>query len=126
MGFRKAEFSYRWGENYHRNFGGPRGGFFGDFFDKDFTEAHGTFGKIIKIDLPIFLIQGNNGVEKVIFVKGDTAIRHLHDTFTKNDLKIDDSVVVIGSPNNSGQIEARFIRLFPALLNSGETQPQNP
>ena len=26
VGYRKAKFSYAWGENYHRNFGGPRGG----------------------------------------------------------------------------------------------------
>ena len=31
VGYRKAEYSYRWGENYHRNFAGPREGFFGDF-----------------------------------------------------------------------------------------------
>lgn len=51
VGFGKARFSYRWGENYHQNFAGPRGGFFEDFYDnKDFIEAHGVFGEIIKID----------------------------------------------------------------------------
>jgi hypothetical protein len=51
IGYRKANFSYRWGENYHRNFGGPRGGFFEDFGGRDFIGGHGTFGQIIKIEV---------------------------------------------------------------------------
>ena len=31
VGGMKARFSYRWAENYHENFGGPRGGFLGDW-----------------------------------------------------------------------------------------------
>ena len=30
VGTMKAKYSYHWAENYHRNFGGPRGGFLGD------------------------------------------------------------------------------------------------
>ena len=26
VGYKKAGYSYRWGENYHRNFAGPRNG----------------------------------------------------------------------------------------------------
>ncbi len=43
VGFRKANFSYRWGENYHENFAGPRQGFFKGFNDRDFIDAHGVF-----------------------------------------------------------------------------------
>ena len=50
VGTLKARYSYRWAENYHRNFGGPRGGFLGDlksFPQGDFINGHGVFGEII-------------------------------------------------------------------------------
>jgi len=34
------------------------------------------------------------------------------ETVKKEDLKVGDWVVIIGSPNEEGQIEARLIRLF--------------
>ena len=36
VGYRKADFSHRWGENYRQNFAGPRNGFFKDLSDRDF------------------------------------------------------------------------------------------
>ena len=53
VGVSKARYSYRWAENYHRNFGGHQGGFLGDlinFPQGEFINAHGVFGSIIKID----------------------------------------------------------------------------
>ena len=38
------------------------------------------------------------------------------DVVTTNELKLDDHIVVIGSPDSSGQIEAMLIRLLPAPL----------
>ena len=47
VGEKKARFSYRWGENYQRNFAGPRGGFFGNFGrEEGLINAHGAFGQI--------------------------------------------------------------------------------
>jgi hypothetical protein len=40
-------------------------------------------------------------------------IERLRETVKISDLKVDDFVVVIGEPNDSGQIEAKFIRLLP-------------
>lgn len=114
VGFRKANFSYRWGENYHQNFAGPRGGFFGDFGGKDFINAHGVIGQIIKIDGSTIIIKGMDNIEKIILIKDDTIIERLRETLKPANLKIDDTVVVIGQPNDAGQIEAKFIRLMPA------------
>lgn len=130
VGFRKANFSYQWGENYHRNFAGPRGGFLGDFRAGDFIEAHGVFGQIIKVDQatgtstanPVsggsgeaatLVIRGRNNVEKTILVKGDTIIKFLRDDIRPSDLKTDYFAAIIGAPNSSGQIEAKLIRIFP-------------
>lgn len=116
VGYKKAQYSYRWGENYHRNFAGPRGGFFGDFRrdfgGKDFINPHGTFGSIIKIDDDSLVIKGKDDVEKTIIVSDKTEISRGRQTVKIGELKIDDSVVIIGSPNEQGQIEAKLIRLF--------------
>lgn len=131
VGFKKANFSYKWGENYHRNFAGPRNGFFNDFSGRDFIEPHGAFGQIIKIDLAgqpssetptstagsgeiaAVIIKGNNDTEKIVLIKNDTVIRGPKEIIKLGDLKIDDYIVVIGEPNNSGQIEAKLIRIMP-------------
>lgn len=121
VGFRKAGFSYQWGENYHRNFAGPRGGLFQDFSGRDFIDAHGVFGQIMKIDpstgsgqAATLVIKGRDDVEKIVLVKDDTVIRRLMETVKPSDLKVDDFIVVIGEPNNNGQIEAKFIRVLPS------------
>ncbi len=131
VGGMKARFSYRWGENYHRNFAGPPGGFFGNFMmnDREFTDAHGVFGQIIKIDGSTLVVKGQDDVEKLIVVKGDTVINRFRDTVKVGDLKVDEYVVVIGSPNDSGQIEAKLIRVMPAspeLQRGGPPMPPAP
>jgi hypothetical protein len=122
VGYRKARFSYRWGENYHRNFAGPRGGFFGDvrreFEDRDFIGAHGTFGSIISIDSSvtsgqtIFVVKGKDDVEKTILISDTTTIKSRRESLRINGLKVDDRVVIIGSPDEQGRIEAKLIRVF--------------
>jgi len=116
VGYRKANFSYLWGENYHRNFAGPKSGFLGNFGrgfgDKDFINAHGTFGSIIEIDGDTLVVKGKNDVEKTILISDKTIITSRRETIKSSDLKVDDQVVIIGSPNEQGQIEAKLIRVF--------------
>jgi len=120
VGYHKASFSYSWGENYHRNFGGPREGFFftmrAPFGPNDFANSHGTFGTIANITLPTFIVQGERDVEKAVLVRGDTAIRRFMEQATSSDLKVGDRVVVIGEPNAEGRIVAKLIRVMPAGL----------
>ncbi len=113
VGFKKANFSYRWGENYHKNFGGPRGGFFRDFSDRDLIDAHGVAGQILNIAGPTLVIRGGDNVEKIVLVNEATIIRRGKETVSSAELSLDDVVVVIGKPNDAGQIEAKFIRLMP-------------
>ncbi len=114
-GFHKARFSYQWGENYHKNFGGPRGGFFRDFGGKDLIDANGIAGQVIKVDGQTLVIKGRDNVEKIILVKEDTVIRRFTETIKLGDLKVDDNIVAIGEPNDQGQIEAKFIRTMPFI-----------
>jgi len=119
VGFKKANFSFRWGENYHRNFGGPRGGFFGEINGRDFIDAHGVFGQIIKIDnatsTPSLIIKGRDNVEKIVLIKDNTVINGPKNNLKPTDLRINDYIVIIGDPNDAGQIEAKLIRLMPAM-----------
>jgi len=118
VGAMKAGFSYRWAENYHRMFAGPRVGFFSDWqkfppFLGDFIEGHGTFGEIIKIDGNTLIVKGRKNIEKIILVSEKTVIKFGRKDIKISDLKVGDKLVIIGSPNEEGQIEAKLIRLFP-------------
>ena len=117
VGEMKARFSYRWAENYHKNFGGPSSGFLGDWKmfppDNEFIESYGTFGEIIKIDDSDLIVKGQNDVEKIIVITENTLIEMGRKSVKKNELKVGDRIVVIGSPNVKGQIEAKLIRLLP-------------
>ncbi|MFA6919417.1 MAG: hypothetical protein WC244_04930 [Patescibacteria group bacterium] len=117
VGFKKAGFSYQWGENYHRNFAGPQqgfgGGLGGELGGKDFIDAHGTFGQIIQIDGSTLVVKDINNIEKIILVNDKTAINRFRDNIKIGDLKVDEKIVAIGDPNTSGQIEAKLIRILP-------------
>lgn len=115
IGGMKASFSYRWAENYHKNFGGPRGGFMGGFPgfpDRDFIEGHGAFGEIVKINDSDLVIKGRDDVEKVILITKDTVIKKARKTIKKEDLKVGNAVTIIGAPDKEGRIEAKLIRVF--------------
>ena len=118
IGFRKASFSYRFGDNYYRAFGdrGPKP--FRESMMGAFIESNGAMGKIISINLPTFVLLGPDNIEKVILIKNDTLIRHLDASATSSDLKVDDFVVAFGSPNENSEIEAKLVRVIPVPNNS--------
>lgn len=130
VGFRKARFSYQWAENYHKNFAGPRGGMlrgaFRDFGGEDFIGAHGAAGQIIKIDGNEIVIRGRDGIEKIAVVKDDTDIERLREAVKLADLKVDDYIAVIGSPDDAGRIEAKLIRVLPAATSMMPFLPMMP
>lgn len=117
VGFRKAAFSYRWGDNYYRTFGSPHRGPMKGFIPDNLSNAHGTSGKVVKIDLPKVTILGEDGIEKMILLKPNTAIRKFRDAVGPKDILDEDTAVVIGSPNDDGYIEAKLMRLLPPKEN---------
>jgi hypothetical protein len=130
IGGMKARFSYRWAESYHKNFAGPQVGFFGDWRKTlpppsgDFIESHGTFGEIIEINESDFVVKGRNDVEKIIIIAEATIIQRGRDTIKKEELKVGNYVVVVGSPNEDGQIEAKLIRVFAEGLKGSFVPPR--
>ena len=116
VGHEKARFSQAWGENYYRNIMGPgRPGRFGMMdFDRRGFNARSGLGQIIKIDGSSLIIKDQANIEKTILITGKTAIIKDKQNIKLSDLKVDDKVVVIGRPNDQGQIEPKFIRVLPA------------
>ena len=116
VGTMKARYSYRWAENYHQNFAGPKDGFFSEwrnFPRGEFINPHGVFGSIIKIDGNIVITKSKDDVEKTVLVSENTLIQKGRETIKSSDLNVEENIIVIGSPNEQGQIEAKLIRVMP-------------
>ena len=121
VGYHKASFGRAWGEHYYENFGlgGRHFGMGSTVMNKIgmmnyFPTGHGATGKIIRIEPPKFIMQDKDNTEKIIIIETDTEIREGRDNMTINDLATGDFVVIIGTPNELGQIEAKLIRVIPS------------
>ncbi|MFA5062177.1 MAG: hypothetical protein WC526_03450 [Patescibacteria group bacterium] len=114
VGSREARFSYQWGANYHHLFGPPPGPLLGG--GADFMNPNSAAGTIIKVSTSTLLIKGDDNTEKSVVISNGTLIRSLQNTLSPSDLKVDDQVVILGEPSSTGQIEAKFIRVFPQSL----------
>lgn len=116
VGFRKAQFNGAWSDHYERNFGprsrGPMGSMMGNLPDR-FPDGHGTVGKIIKLETPNVIVLDKDNTEKIIITDSETDIIKFGEKVNISDLKVDDQIVVIGAPNEQGQIVAKFIRILP-------------
>ena len=129
VGFDKARFSYKWGENYERNFIGPKQGNFQGGFDgpgrmigagrggfgmmgEGFRNGHGIGGDIISISDSSLVIKDELNNENKVNVTDKTIIKMFGEDLKLSGLKQDQRVVVMGRPNDSGSIDALLIRVF--------------
>ncbi|MFA6158316.1 MAG: hypothetical protein WC763_01695 [Candidatus Paceibacterota bacterium] len=125
VGYRKASFSRELGNNFYRMFDGGfgsqgRGGMMpppGFMFAENLPGGHGATGRIASLNLPSFIVVGPDGIERVVVVSDDTDIRRFRETLEPADLVVGDQVVVLGSPDEAGQISARLIRIMPPQQN---------
>ncbi len=133
VGLEKARFSYGWRENYYRNFigerrrpmmgpgrGDDRSSFgmmpFGRPPFDDYFNAHGVAGEIISTgsstaSTTTLVIKDKENTEKNILINGQTVIKSRRQDLKSADLKIGEKIVVIGAPNDRGQIVAKLIRV---------------
>ena len=115
VGHRKAAYSYRFGDNYHRTFG-KSSDFVRGSLPGELSGGHGAVGKIIKLDPPTIIVEGPDDIEKIITIGEQTIIKRFRDTITTGDLNLEDHIIVIGAPNDAGMIDARLIRVMPKDL----------
>lgn len=133
VGLKKARFSYSWGENYERNFvgprmGGPMGGPMGVFQDMEgrgFRNGHGTSGTIISVTDNNIVIKDRNNNENTVTVTDKTIIKNGSNEIKISDLKPDQGIVVLGTPGNNGVINADLIRVFDNSVNSNNASGNN-
>ncbi|MCX6702753.1 MAG: DUF5666 domain-containing protein [Candidatus Wolfebacteria bacterium] len=112
VGYRKASFSSEWARNYERNFGGPP-----RMMKNNFMDAHGAIGAILNVASSSIAVNSPDG-EKTVLISTSTQIRRDGQEWKSSNLKVNDRVLIIGSPNQNGQVEARFIRVLPQEENN--------
>lgn len=112
FGLHQARHSYRWGEAYQRNFGGPGGGFF--LHPGGIPNGHGAFGRIASTTDSSFIITDPSHPEQSVRVDSGTVIRNGAQDVSLSALTAGTYVVVIGEPGTDGVIDAKLIRIIPA------------
>ncbi len=132
IGFHKARYSYKWGENYERNFAGsrpsfPRSGSLGpmmrNFEGDDFRNGFGMAGTVISIADNKLIVKDRDGKENTAEVTSETIIKKRRsDELSIGDIKTDERVVVMGKPDESGVVKAILIRIFEAPLEVNSIQ----
>lgn len=125
VGYFKASHSLRAGDNFSRTFGDRGPGFGGKmprFGMMDPTNAHGTAGTIVSANLPTMIVSDRDGTEKTVLVSDKTDIRKFRDSIASSELKNGDFIVVIGSPDEQGAIEAQLIRVMPTPPGQNDSQ----
>lgn len=112
VGAKKAAFSYKWGENYYQNFAGPMPRMF-DTDARYFISAHGVAGKIIGISSSSIVLTDRDNLEREVAIDRATEFFMFRNKVLFSDLRMGDEAAVIGSPEDSGMIRAKLIRLLP-------------
>lgn len=121
VGLHEARSSYRWGEAYQRNFGGPPGGFIPD--PGSLPNGNGAFGRIASTSKGSFIISDPAHPEETVILNADTVIRNGTDEVSAQSLTVGTFVVIIGSPNSNGTLDAKLIRIMPAPPQAGSSTP---
>ncbi len=138
VGFHKARFSSHFGENYERNFMGPRpdarGPEFGpmgmmrekigEFEGRGMRNGHGIAGTIISISDKNLVIKDKDNKESAVSVNDKTIINQGKNTIKIGDLKNDQKVVIIGRPGDDGVVQAGLIRVFNGVTESVQNNNQ--
>lgn len=119
VGYRKAMFASDRGASYDRSvFGGTppwlAGGMPGS--------AHGVIGTVVDVATTSLVVEDGNSDEEWVEVPSTTIIRMYDRTMGEDGMQVGERVVVIGQPGADGEIQARFIRVFPATSSPPGTQ----
>lgn len=115
IGVDRANFNAAWSQNYGRMFGDPRpGGFFESFGSlPPPVSAFGNAGTVLSVAGGNIIIKDNHNNEKTVAISSSTTIREGTQNIALKYIQAGAGIVIIGAPNGQGQIEARFVRIFP-------------
>lgn len=89
----------------------------GGFNNRGYLRSHGAIGEILKIDGSTITVQGRDEAEKIVLLDDKTKFEKDDQDVKASDLKVGDSVFVIGGPNDAGQVRAKVLRIVPTINN---------
>ncbi|NTV40918.1 MAG: hypothetical protein HGA61_01435 [Candidatus Moranbacteria bacterium] len=126
VGLHKARYSYRWGENYERNFISqrppmmpPHGGEgpgdmmgFGGGDGRQMRNANGLAGMVVSVTDNLIVIKDKDNNENMVNVTEKTIIKAGKNDIKIGDLRVDEKLVIIGKPGDDGKVNADLIRVF--------------
>jgi hypothetical protein len=112
-GYSKAEFVYNWRNNYTRSINDPLSPFAPFEHDMDDTNPHGAIGTIVSTNFPSFIVKGPHQAEEIVVVGSSTMVRNMRAPTSTDILRPGEQVIVIGQPDQSGRIQATFVRVMP-------------
>jgi hypothetical protein len=111
VGFHKAGFTRSWEEHYGDNFGAPV--MYG-MPARGLPDPHGASGTVMNVSLPTFGVAGPGRSEQIVEVGRGTIIRDGANTVDTSDIAPGKYVIVIGTPGERGEVDARLVRVLPA------------
>lgn len=115
LGYRQARFVGAFGDNFERNLVGPRGGGRTMLFGMMGPFGNGAVGDIVSINYPQLVVSGSDGLEKTVLVSTSTVIHQFRGNISTSTLRVGQRVIILGSPNDKGQIEAKLLRVMPFI-----------
>ena len=115
VGFKKAMFVSGWQREYDNQFGGPRSMLSFGMMGDDNPNSHGAFGQVIAVNLPQIVVKGEAEAEKTILIGTSTMIRRYHDIASSSDISVGSNIIVIGNPDDKGEVLASFIRIMDMM-----------
>jgi len=72
------------------------------------------------------VVDGKDEPEKMVLIGDDTVIREGDDVGTAADIHPGATVVVIGTPDDAGVVEAELIRILPGAASTQPVSPAHP
>ncbi len=124
-GIHKARFSYRFGENYERNFVNSKDRGMKDRMLREmdgkppFRSGHGVAGEVLSIVDRTIALRGPEGQENTVQVTDSTIYNKGKDQVNLEAVAIGDRIVVLGKPSDEGLVVADLIRVFDPSMQPG-------
>ncbi len=112
FGFHRAIVAFKYDDRFDGRYGmHSKRGPFGDPGER-LPGAHGTAGRVLSVDMPTVLIEDRD-MERIVRFATGTEIREGRERAESGAISVDDFIVVIGNPNDKGEVEAKFVRILP-------------
>lgn len=119
-GYHRALYAAHMADNFQRTFVDPHAH---SLFDQHLPPSgHGAFGEIVSVTIPTFVVADRTRIEQTIHVSSSTIIRKFTSDVPVDSLQPGENVVVLGSPNDQGQIDAQLIRIIPPVTTTAPPQ----